>query len=144
MRKCSAIVLLVAFSWIGGLAQDARAGITLDVLLFKNGTGRVLTIPHSDPEPGYIFTGYYGGSVPTIYDSYNGLALADMYEWKGIDVSSNERGSPIKSYLPPVGLLDSGGVIGQFGCLTGPPFYAAALLGLGLVGLTFAARRRFD
>ena len=32
MRKYSALVLLVAFSWIAGFAQDARAGVTIDVL----------------------------------------------------------------------------------------------------------------
>jgi hypothetical protein len=126
MRKCCAIVLLVLFSWIGGLGQDARAGVTLDVLLFQDATvPSGLTIVPGDPGPGFTFTGYYGGSVSTTYDSDNGLPLEATYEWKGIGVSFAERVSPNNSCLRPVGLLDSGGVIGQFGCLTGPPFDAA-------------------
>jgi hypothetical protein len=135
MRKCSALALLVLFSWIGGLGQDARAGVTIDVL-FQDGTGSALTINEGDAGPGCAFGGLAGGSVSTgrcmdvvmtttydwvgfgtsvTYESDDGLALASMYHWVGLELE------PGKNCKPPIELRDTGGVIEQFGCITPPP-----------------------
>ncbi|MBW1684605.1 MAG: PEP-CTERM sorting domain-containing protein [Deltaproteobacteria bacterium] len=135
MRKWFALVLLVVFSWLGGLGQDARAGVTVDVL-FQDGTGSALTINEGDAGPGCSFGGYYAGSVSTgrcmdvvmtttydwigfgtsvTYDSDNGLGVGSMYEWWGLEVAHPQY------CTPPIGLEDKGGVIEQFGCLMPPP-----------------------
>jgi hypothetical protein len=120
MRKSCALVLLVLFSWSGGLGQDARAGVTFEVV-FQDGAGSALTITEGDAGPGCSFGGYYGGGVATgrcmdvilrttwpgilastsvTYESDDGLALAAMYEWAGVGVSFDKGGSPTKSCLP--------------------------------------------
>jgi hypothetical protein len=144
MRRLRAILLLAAVSWIGGLAQEARASVTLDVL-FQDGTGRALTLPHGDPGPGCTFGGYYGRSVSTGvcmdvimtttvpfkalmfavgYDDDNGLAVASLYEWKGVAISFDKSGSPTSSCGPgsPDGLIedDEEPLIRGFDCLSPP------------------------
>lgn len=142
MRKCLALVLLVTFSWIGGLGQDARAGVTFDVV-FQDGTGGTLTIAEGDPGPGCTFTGYYGLSVSTgrcmdvvvrttvdfvmasvsvQYDNNNGLAYASLYEWRPVEVA------PSKYCAPTDGIVDwgpgfgSGKGLKSFDCTIFPPF----------------------
>jgi hypothetical protein len=135
MRKYFSLVLLVVFSWIGGLGQEARAGVTVDVV-FQDGTGSALTISEGDAGSGCAFGGSGGGSVSTgrcmdvfmtttydwigfgtsvTYESDDGLALASMYHWRGLELA------PEKLCTPPIELRDRGGVIEQFGCLTPPP-----------------------
>ena len=50
--------MLVTFSWIGGLAQDAQAGVAIDVV-FKDGTGHHLTINAGEEGSGGLCRGYY-------------------------------------------------------------------------------------
>ena len=128
MRKCFALAFLITFSWLGGLGQDARAGVTIDVVL-HDGTGHALTFIEGDPGPGCSFGGYYGGSVtigrcmdvilittdPLViasgsvdYDTDNGLAVASMYEWKGVGVLFDGKGGPTRSCEPLGGLDDTG------------------------------------
>lgn len=155
MRKGSAILLLVVFSWIGGLAQDARAGVTVDVL-FRDGTGRVLTIPHGDPGPGCA-GGFYGpitsgvcmdvilrstydsmgAGASVLYDRDNGLAIASMIEWKGVGVAFNKAGAAVGHCAPPAGLWDysdnapdGSGLVGSFDCIV-PPWNATTPLPAG-------------
>jgi hypothetical protein len=141
MRKCFALALLAAFSWIGGLGQDARADVTIDVV-FQDGTGGALTITEGDAGPGCSFGGYYGGSVATgrcmdvilrtiwpgtyastsvAYESDDGLALAAMYEWKGVGVAFNKAGTATKNCAPTGGLSDDSGIIQSFDCFIPPP-----------------------
>ena len=137
MRKSCALLLLVLFSWLGGLGQDARAGVTVDVL-FQDGTGSALTIPEGDVGPGCSFGGYLSGSVSTgrcmdviltstyemvrlstsvSYDSDNGLAVGSMYEWTGF--TSNRSGAVVCD--PSGGPTDNGGEINSFDCVLPPP-----------------------
>jgi hypothetical protein len=141
MRRSCALALLMLFLWSGGLGQDARAGVTFEVV-FQDGPGNALTITEGDAGPGCSF-GYYGGSVDTgrcmdvilrttwpgvfastsvTYESDDGLALAAMYEWKGVGVSFNKAAvPPVQSCLPFGGLSDNGGVIWEFDCFIAPP-----------------------
>jgi hypothetical protein len=100
MRKACALVLLVLFSWIGGLAQDARAGVTIDVV-FQDATvpSGITILPGDFGAPGCTFSGYYrrvvtgvrcmdvilkstddliGFSMSVAYDSDEGLALVGI------------------------------------------------------------------
>ena len=142
MRKWLALVLLVTFSWIGGLAEDALAGVTIDVV-FQDGTGAALTVSPGDPEAYCVLSpNYYhievsarcmdvvmtttdpliqvGSSVS--YDSDNGLALAAMYEWKGVGVSFDKSGTVVKACSPAGGIVDNGGILQSFDCIVAPPF----------------------
>jgi len=140
MRKSCALFLLVLFSWIGGLAQDARAGVTIDVL-FQDGTGHALTINAGDEGSGGSCGGYYyvpspgycmdviltttdpiiGMGVSVTYDSDNGLALTGMSEWRGVGVSFNKQGTPQKACAPAGALADNGGILQSFDCIIAPP-----------------------
>jgi len=148
MRKWLALVLLLGFSWIGGLAQDARAGVTVDVL-FEDGTGHVLPIWSADwvspghlGGPGCTFSGYYGRTVSSgrcmdvilrstydlisvstsvDYQSDNGLALASMNEWQGLGVSFNKSGTVQASCDPAGGLVDNGAILQSFDCAIPEP-----------------------
>ena len=141
MRKSCALFLLVLFSWIGGLGQHARAGVTIDVV-FEGATSQSgITINAGDegghclchpecyyPSPGYcmevILTTtdpIVGMGVSVTYDSDNGLALESMYEWKGVDVSFNKAGTPQKACAPAGGLADNDETIQSFDCIIAPP-----------------------
>jgi hypothetical protein len=142
VRKYLALALAVTFSWIGGFVQDARAGVTIDVV-FQDATGPTgITIHTSNASemtgPGCAFGGYQGGSVSTgycldviltsthdwvamstsvTYDSDNGLAVDSMYEWRGWYASR-------AGYVdcdPAGGLEDNGGEINSFDCVLPPP-----------------------
>lgn len=142
MRKSCALVLLATFSWIGGLGQDARAGVTIDVVFQDATPPSGITIHPGDPGPGCTFGGYWGGSVSTgycmdvmlyttdtlvsvgasvAYDSDNGLSVASFYEWKGVGVSFNMQGTVLKECAPPAGVTDNGVEIGSFDCVVPPP-----------------------
>jgi hypothetical protein len=142
MRKSCALVLLVLFSWLGGLEQDARAGVTIDVLFQDETSPSGITILAGDPGPGCTFSGYYGRSVTAgycmdvmlyttdtliivgasiAYDSDNGLSVASFYEWKGVGVSFNKQGTVQKECTPPAGVTDNGSQIGSFDCVIPPP-----------------------
>ena len=155
MQKCFALVLLLTFSWIGGLAQDAQAGVTVDVL-FQDGTGRALTLPHGDPGPGCA-GGFYGpitsgvcmdvilrstydsmgAGTSVIYDRDNGLAIASIIEWKGVGVAFNKAGAAVAHCAPPAGIsdysdnmTDGSGLVGSFDCIV-PPWDQATPLPAG-------------
>jgi hypothetical protein len=138
MRKLLALALLVAFSWIGGLGQDARAGVTIDVV-FQNATSPSgITINAGDPgssgwcgggypyvpSPGYcmdvILTttlSLIAGSARVGYDSDNGLSVLRFNEWRGVGVQFDPKsGAALKSCTPVDGVTDSGSEIGEFDC----------------------------
>jgi hypothetical protein len=138
MRKYLALALLVTFSWIG---QDARAGVTLDVV-FQDGTGNALTITEGDEGPGCAFGGYYDGSATTgycmnvvlkmtedlwqgsvdvsvSYDTDNGLAVASMREWVGLLIPT--KGMQPEICNPVDGLADNGGILQSFDCIAPSP-----------------------
>lgn len=62
MRSGCALVLLVLFSCIVAAALDARAGVTIDLVLQ---TGHALSLSPGSLGPGCTFTGNYGNTVPT-------------------------------------------------------------------------------
>ncbi len=143
MQKRFALGLLLAFSWMGALAQDAQAGVTLDVLFHEGPGGGQLTIATgSSWGSGCSFGGYYGGSVTTgfgmdvilkttdpliwvnayvAYDSDNGLAVGSFYEWKAVGLSFNKAGDVVKSCEILDGVSDDGGKVGSFDCGVAPP-----------------------
>jgi hypothetical protein len=155
--KCLAVALLVTFSWIGGLGQDARAGVTIDVVFEGETSPSGITIPAGDegghcfcyPECYYPLPGYcmevvlyttdpiLGMGVSVMYDSDNGLALDNMYEWKGVGVSWNKAGTVEKSCSPEGGLEDDGGVLQSFDCSipepNNPPVLAAGTYTIGTI-----------
>jgi cysteine-rich repeat protein len=156
MRKCAALALLVTFSWIEGLAQDARAGVTVDVV-FQDGTGRALTIDKRDEGPGCAFGGYQGGSVSTGYcmdvivrstydfvglgmlvgyESDHGLAIGSAYEWWG-PILGWSRGAPNYWCRPPGGLQYVESTIRYFDCVVlpqyAPPQVAAGTYRVGTI-----------
>ena len=156
MRKCFALVLLVTFSWLGGLGQEARAGVTIDVL-FQNATSPSgITINAGDEgwhcnctpyycqfsSPGYCMDVVLTTTDPLIvasasvtYDNDDGLALYSIHEWKGVAVSFNKLGTPQKSCSPAGGLVDNGGILQSFDCSipepSNPPVLAAGTYKIG-------------
>jgi hypothetical protein len=87
------------------VAQDARAGVTIDVVFQDATIPSGITIVPGDPGPGCTFSGYYGTTVTTgwcmdviltttwdflqvgvsvAYDGDNGLSVSSMNEWSGI------------------------------------------------------------
>jgi len=141
MRKSCALVSLVLFSWIGGLGQDARAGVTIDVVFEGATSPSGITINAGNegghclchyecyyPSPGYCMEVILYTTDPIIdmgvsitYDSDNGLALSDMYEWKGVGVEFDKTGAAIKSCAPAGGVVDNSGTIQSFDCIIAPP-----------------------
>jgi len=159
MQKCLALVLLVTLSWIGGLAQDARAGVTIDVVFQDATTPSGHWATPGAPGPGCVFQGYYGKrdgsgvswghcmdviltstvpmvslSMSVIYESYNGLALAAMYEWKGVAVGSGKQSGTCS---PTGGLADNGGILQSFDCSiavpVNPPVLPAGTYRIGTI-----------
>jgi len=139
MRKWFSLVVLLTFSWLG---QDARAGVTFDVVFQDAQWVSFLTITSGDPGPGCEFGGYSGGSASVgycmdviltstydmvaastsvTYDNSNGLVLAGMYEWRRVGVSFDKQGQPREYCAPAGGLLDYGGVIQSFDCTIPEP-----------------------
>jgi len=143
MRRVFSVALTAALVCVFGLAPNANAGVTIDVVFQDATAPSGLLIPSGNPwGPGCVFTGYYGASVtsghcmdvilkttdPIIgmgvsvtYDSDNGLQLASMWEWKGVGLVFNKSGVPTKSCAPPGGIVDKGGIIQSFDCIIAPP-----------------------
>jgi len=144
MRKALSVVLMATMACVFGLAQSAKAGVTLDVV-FQDAPGLSLGISPGDPGPGCTFRGYYHATVSTgrcmdvmlyttdpligvgvsvDYDYDNGLAVKGVKEWMGLGVSFNKLGTLQKSCAPAGGVADSPnypGVIQQFDCIIPPP-----------------------
>ncbi|MBW1688597.1 MAG: PEP-CTERM sorting domain-containing protein [Deltaproteobacteria bacterium] len=143
MSKPHPIALLAGLAFLLVFTNGARAGVTIDVLFHDASVPSGITFSPGDPAaPGCVFSGYYGNSVTTgrcmdvmlyttepllglgvsvQYDPDSGLALAAMYEWKGVGVSFNKQGTVQKSCLPAGGLADDGGILGSFDCIISPP-----------------------
>jgi hypothetical protein len=87
------------------VAQDARAGVTIDVVFQDATSPSGITINAGDWGVGCAFGGYYGGFIATAYcmdvimtttweftevgvsvayDSDNGLEVTQINEWRGI------------------------------------------------------------
>jgi hypothetical protein len=157
MRTLYPVALLAGLAFLLASADGARAGVTIDVL-FQDGTGRSLSIGPGDPGPGCTFSGYYGGSVSTgfcmdvvltstddlvgfgtsiRYSAGFGLAVASMYEWKGVGVSFNKSGNAVQYCLPVAGLEEDAGAIHSFDCLVqapiNPPALAAGTYRIGTI-----------
>jgi hypothetical protein len=142
MRKSCALVLLVLFSWIGGLGQDAQAGVTIDVYFVDTTIPSGITVlPGDTAAPGCTFTGYYGRTVAAgrcmdvmlyttdalvavnvsvTYENDNGLAVASFNEWSSVGVSFDKIGNPVVSCAPHDGVTDSGSEVGKFDCSVPP------------------------
>jgi hypothetical protein len=142
MRKVFSVALMATLACALGLAQNARAGVTFDVI-FQDATVVSPGVLPGDVGPGCAFGGYYAGSVTTgrcmdlilttnetliglgasvTYDDSNGLALAALYEWKGVGVVFDTKtGDPTKNCAPPGGVVDKGGIIQSFDCIVPPP-----------------------
>jgi hypothetical protein len=127
-----------------GLAQNANAGVTLDLVFNAPGetvAGNVTITPVA-AGPGCTFTGYYsrtvstgycmnvllkttdpliGGSFRVGYDSDNGLAVGSFYEWVGVGVSWNKTGTLVTSCGLFDGVTDNGSEVGKFDCGIPPP-----------------------
>jgi cysteine-rich repeat protein len=161
MRRWLALVLLVAFSWLGGLGQDAQAGVTIDVL-FQDATvpSGITIAPGDTAAPGCTFSGYHGTvvtgvrcmdvvlkstddlvgfSMSVAYDSDEGLALVSMHEWRGVGVSFGKGQPPplVQSCAPEGGLSDNGGMLQSFDCSipepTNPPVLAPGTYKIGTI-----------
>ena len=143
MRKMFSVALMATLACAFGLAQNANAGVTFDVV-FTDATvpSGITILPGDTAAPGCTFSGYYGtvvtdvrcmevilrSTVPIIgmgvsvtYDSDNGLVLAGMYEWRGVGVSFNKLGTLQKSCSPAGGVVDNSGTIQSFDCIIAPP-----------------------
>jgi hypothetical protein len=141
------------------VAQDARAGVTIDVLFQDATSPSGITINAGDEGTGGLCSGDYypyvpspgycmdviltttdpilGMGVSVAYDSDNGLALDSMYEWKGFGVSFDKGGAVQKSCAPAGGLVDNSGVIQSFDCIipepNNPPVLAAGTYQIGTI-----------
>jgi len=142
MRKVFSVALIAAMACVFGLAQSANAGVTIDVV-FQDATSPTgITIDPGDAGPGCTFGGYYHVVVPTgrcmnviltstydfvsmgvsvSYDTDNGLALASVYEWRGLGVAFDKSGNATASCSPFGGIVDNGGIIQAFDCGVAPP-----------------------
>jgi len=141
MRRAFSVALMACVACVFALAESTNAGVTIDVV-FQDGTGHALTIPPGDPGPGCSFGGYSGGSASVgrcadlilmtdsdlivasasvQFESDNGLALADAYEWKGVAVEFNVHGQPVKWAAPHDGVTWSTGQVGWFEGAVPPP-----------------------
>jgi hypothetical protein len=139
MGKWFAFVLVLVASWMGGLAQDARAGVTIDVL-FQDGTGTELTVSAGDPGPGCA-GGFYGPITSGLcmdviltttevlwsvyvsvgYDTDDGLEVESAVGWNGIPVGGGKVPTATCSTFPiepAPAEVDTGwgGALWYFGC----------------------------
>jgi len=145
MRKALSVVLMATMACVFGLAQSAKAGVTMDVVFQDAWSPTGITINPGDPGPGCTFDGYYHHTVATgrcmdvmlyttdpligvgfsvDYDQDNGLAVMGVKEWVGVGVSFNKLGTLQKSCAPAGPVADSPnypGVIQQFDCIIPPP-----------------------
>jgi hypothetical protein len=75
--------------------------------------------------------------VSVTYDSDNGLAVAQLHEWRGVGVSFDKVGSVQKSCSPAGGVVDSGGIIQSFDCViaspSNPPVMVAGTYRIGTI-----------
>jgi len=140
--------LLVSLVCVAGLAasvaQDTRAGVTIDVVFLDATSPSGITIDAGDAGPGgcgpcgayycYVSSPGYcmdviltttdsivGMSVSVTYDGDNGLALDSMAEWVGVGVSFNKVGTLQKACAPAGGLADNGGILQSFDCIIPEP-----------------------
>jgi hypothetical protein len=142
MRREFSVALMATLACAFGLAQNANAGVTIDVVFRDATVPSGITIAPGDMGPGCTFSGFYGtvitegrcmdvilrttdpliaASVSVTYDSDNGLALGAAYEWRGVGVSFNKLGTAQAFCTPPTGLADNGGVLNSFDCIVAPP-----------------------
>ena len=150
MRRAFSVALMATLACAFGLAQSAKAWVTIDVVFQDATVPSGLTISPGDLGPGCTFTGNYAASVSTgycmdviltstdywilgmgvsvTYDSDNGLALDSMYEWRGVGVSFNKQGTLQKSCAPAGGLADNGGILQSFDCIIAPPLNPPAVV----------------
>jgi hypothetical protein len=126
-----------------GLAQNANAGVTIDVH-FQDQTmeSGLSVLPGDTAASGCTFTGYYARTVstgrcmdvivtstlPTIgwsvrvgYDSDNGLAVQGFAEWGNLGVAFDKMGLPTKNCTQFDGVTDNGTEVGKFDCGVPPP-----------------------
>jgi hypothetical protein len=140
------------------VTQDARAGVTIDVVFTAATSPSGITINAGDeggdgfcrgyyyyvPSPGWCMEVILTTTDPIIdmgvsvtYDSDNGLALSDMYEWLGVGVSFDKVGAVQQSCAPAGGLVDNSGVIQSFDCTIpepiNPPWLAAGTYQIGTI-----------
>jgi hypothetical protein len=142
MRKVFSVALIAALACVFGLAQSANAGVTIDVVFVDATSPTGITIQAGDPGPGCTFSGYYetvitegrcmnvimttteefiSMGVSVSYDSDNGLALASVYEWRGVGVEFTKTGVATKSCGPFGPIVDNGGILQAFDCSVPPP-----------------------
>jgi hypothetical protein len=135
------VALMASLACAFGLAQNANAGVSVDVLFQDATIPSGITILPGEAGTGCAFGGYAGGSVGSgycmdvilsstydmivlgssvTYDSDNGLAVGTIYEWKGPIVGWN-RGNPSQWCSPPAGVTDNGSTLQSFDCLVAPP-----------------------
>jgi hypothetical protein len=141
MRKVFSIALIATLAFV--FVQSANAGTTIDVIFNDAISPTGITIlPGDAAAPGCTFTGYYGRTVSTGrcmdvilkttdpligfsarvgYDSDNGLAVGSFYEWLGVGVSFNAKGTLQKSCILMDGITDNGLEVGKFDCAIPPP-----------------------
>ena len=124
------------------VAQDARAGVTIDVIFQDATTPSGIVIPPGVPGPGCSFGGYLGGSasvgrcmdvmlytplpltqmsVSVAYDSDNGLQVSRMDEWHGLSLVFDMPGTLYPCSVTG-GIEDNGGTIQHFDCTVDPPY----------------------
>ena len=153
MRKVFSVALMATLACAFGLALNANAGVTIDVV-FQDGTLPTgITVDPGDPlAPGCEFGGYASGSVATgrcmdvilystddiismgatvAYSSSNGLALGSAYEWIGVVTARNLMGVPIAFCSPMGGVADTGSQLNSFDCSTPLPPVAGQQLAPG-------------
>ena len=141
MRKMFSVALMASLACAFGLVQDAKAGVTIDVLFQDATIASGITIDPGDAGTGCAFGGFVGGSVATghcmdviltstyemialgtsvQYDTDDGLAVSTIYEWKG-GITGWSRVSPTGWCGPDPGMADSGTSLTSFDCLVAPP-----------------------
>ena len=141
MRKVFSVALMASLACAFGLVQNAKAGVTIDVLFQDATIASGITIAPGDAGTGCAFGGYAGGSVATghcmdviltstydmivagtsvAYDTDDGLLVGAIYEWKGGPIAWN-RGAPSGYCSPAAGITDTGTSISSFDCLVPPP-----------------------
>lgn len=124
------------------VAQDARAGVTVDVIFQDATTPSGIAIPPGDPGPGCSFGGYVGGSasvgrcmdvmlyttlaftqvsVSVAYDTDNGLQVSRIDEWPGLPLAFDTPGTLYPCGVTG-GVADNGGIIQHFDCTVDPPY----------------------
>ena len=126
MRKSCALLSLALFSWIGGLGQDARAGVTIDVLFQDTTIASGIWISPGDPlvVPGKPTVVPDDGPPPVaeVPDEPGGLAtVLEVIETAGINLEymyaftyrSDDKAILVFRFEDPeaaIGVLEGGGI----------------------------------